>query len=86
MLEEAEMLVERMKADTKVNYEEDWKLLTMFVGGNDLCGSCEVGGGPSATPVFSKYRSKPISHVFNHLNSRYRYSGITGSRILAIEA
>ena len=41
MLSEAEMLVERMKADPKVNYAEDWKLLTMFVGGNDLCGSCE---------------------------------------------
>lgn len=44
MLSEAEDLVERMKADPLVNYLEDWKLLTFFVGGNDLCGSCEVSG------------------------------------------
>ena len=31
-----------MQADPKVNYTHDWKLVTMFVGGNDLCGSCRV--------------------------------------------
>lgn len=41
MLSEAKDLVERMKVDKLVNYEEDWKLLTFLVGGNDLCGSCE---------------------------------------------
>ena len=26
-----------MKADQRVNFEEDWKLVTVLVGGNDLC-------------------------------------------------
>lgn len=54
MFSEAEMLVERMKADEKVNYEEDWKLVTMFVGGNDLCGSCE-----------GKHSAEDYYHWFN---------------------
>lgn len=29
-----------MKADENVNLEEDWKLVTLFIGGNDLCASC----------------------------------------------
>lgn len=40
MPSEARLLIDRMKADTRVDYANDWKLLTMFVGGNDLCASC----------------------------------------------
>jgi len=40
MPSEARKLIDRMKADARVDYENDWKLLTMFVGGNDLCASC----------------------------------------------
>ncbi|KAL5006846.1 hypothetical protein ScPMuIL_015652 [Solemya velum] len=38
---QAHMLVERMKADPTVDFQNDWKLITMFIGGNDLCESCE---------------------------------------------
>ncbi|XP_068089545.1 phospholipase B1, membrane-associated-like [Hyperolius riggenbachi] len=44
MLEQAENLVKalrRMETNKKINYEEDWKLLTIFIGGNDLCGICK---------------------------------------------
>lgn len=34
-------LVERMKCDKKIDFENDWKMITMFVGGNDLCDYCE---------------------------------------------
>ncbi|XP_068088852.1 phospholipase B1, membrane-associated-like isoform X2 [Hyperolius riggenbachi] len=43
MLEQAERLVtalERMASNGSINYAEDWKLLTIFIGGNDLCGVC----------------------------------------------
>ncbi|XP_065487748.1 phospholipase B1, membrane-associated [Caloenas nicobarica] len=33
-------LVDRMKNDTRINFQTDWKLITLFVGGNDLCQSC----------------------------------------------
>jgi phospholipase B1 len=39
---QADNLIEWMKADSRVNFTDDWKLLTMFVGGNDLCAVCET--------------------------------------------
>ncbi|KAM9316187.1 phospholipase B1, membrane-associated [Gastrophryne carolinensis] len=44
MLEQSENLVKalkRMNMTGKINYAEDWKLLTIFIGGNDLCGICK---------------------------------------------
>ncbi|XP_069708716.1 phospholipase B1, membrane-associated [Phaenicophaeus curvirostris] len=34
-------LVDRMKSDTRINLQTDWKLITLFIGGNDLCAFCE---------------------------------------------
>ncbi|KAJ8009356.1 hypothetical protein DPEC_G00088040 [Dallia pectoralis] len=33
-------LVARMTNDSRINFQEDWKLITMFIGGNDLCDFC----------------------------------------------
>ncbi|XP_013799269.2 phospholipase B1, membrane-associated [Apteryx mantelli] len=33
-------LVDRMKNDTRINFQTDWKLVTLFIGGNDLCKFC----------------------------------------------
>lgn len=40
MYDQAVRLIDAMKGDDRINYAEDWKFLTMFVGGNDLCASC----------------------------------------------
>ncbi|XP_045185394.2 phospholipase B1, membrane-associated-like [Mercenaria mercenaria] len=40
MPDQAKTLVDRMKADKNINFEEDWKVITLFVGGNDLCDYC----------------------------------------------
>ncbi|KAM4867303.1 phospholipase B1, membrane-associated [Thomomys bottae] len=37
---QARRLVDLMKNDTSINFQEDWKIITMFIGGNDLCDSC----------------------------------------------
>ena len=37
ILFEAVKMVAKMKADQSVNFEEDWKLVTLLVGVNDLC-------------------------------------------------
>ncbi|XP_050418434.1 phospholipase B1, membrane-associated [Patella vulgata] len=37
---QAIMLVNRMRADANVNFLKDWKIITLFVGGNDLCSYC----------------------------------------------
>uniref|UniRef100_UPI003AAC5A81 phospholipase B1, membrane-associated-like n=1 Tax=Centroberyx gerrardi TaxID=166262 RepID=UPI003AAC5A81 len=33
-------LVARMKNDSRINFESDWKMITIFVGGNDICDYC----------------------------------------------
>ena len=37
ILDEAVEMVAKMKADQRVNFEEDWKVVTLLAGVNDLC-------------------------------------------------
>ncbi|KAM7325108.1 hypothetical protein ACRRTK_015361 [Alexandromys fortis] len=37
---QAQKLVSLMKADTTIDFENDWKIITVFIGGNDLCAAC----------------------------------------------
>ncbi|XP_070578243.1 phospholipase B1, membrane-associated-like [Ptychodera flava] len=37
MVTQARMMIDRMKADKKVDFNNDWKMVTLFVGSNDLC-------------------------------------------------
>eukprot|EP01114_Cavostelium_apophysatum_P016737 TRINITY_DN4819_c0_g1_i1.p1 TRINITY_DN4819_c0_g1~~TRINITY_DN4819_c0_g1_i1.p1 ORF type:complete len:434 (-),score=96.11 TRINITY_DN4819_c0_g1_i1:60-1361(-) len=37
---QATSLVDRIKKDPKVNLQEDWKMITLWVGSNDLCDVC----------------------------------------------
>ncbi|XP_070834676.1 phospholipase B1, membrane-associated [Chaetodon trifascialis] len=34
------VLIDAMKNDSTVDFENDWKLVTLFIGGNDLCQYC----------------------------------------------
>ncbi|XP_032353162.1 phospholipase B1, membrane-associated isoform X2 [Camelus ferus] len=38
---QARRLVDLMKNNTNVNFQEDWKIITLFIGGNDLCDFCD---------------------------------------------
>lgn len=38
---QAVKLVERMKKESNIDFENDWKVITVFVGGNDLCEYCD---------------------------------------------
>ena len=40
MYEQAVSLVKNMKISDKINFQTSWKLITFFIGGNDLCKSC----------------------------------------------
>ncbi|XP_032399522.1 phospholipase B1, membrane-associated [Etheostoma spectabile] len=33
-------LVARMKKNSRINFELDWKVITLFIGGNDMCVHC----------------------------------------------
>lgn len=41
MLAQAKALVNKIKQTNSINFYEGWKLVTMFVGGNDLCKACK---------------------------------------------
>ncbi|XP_028295840.1 phospholipase B1, membrane-associated-like [Gouania willdenowi] len=37
---QVQALVARMKNDSRINFETDWKVISVFIGGNDLCDFC----------------------------------------------
>ncbi|CAN9507949.1 unnamed protein product [Ophioblennius macclurei] len=37
---QVEALVARMKSESSINYGSDWKVITLFIGGNDMCDHC----------------------------------------------
>ncbi|XP_071484273.1 phospholipase B1, membrane-associated-like [Diadema antillarum] len=40
MPKQARRLIDDLKADSRVDMENDWKFITLFIGGNDLCSGC----------------------------------------------
>ncbi|XP_041660847.1 phospholipase B1, membrane-associated-like [Cheilinus undulatus] len=40
VLPQVKALVARMKNDSRINFESDWKVITFFIGGNDICDHC----------------------------------------------
>ena len=41
MLTQAKSLVNLMRQSSRIDFANSWKLVTFFVGGNDLCKSCK---------------------------------------------
>ncbi|XP_033874390.2 phospholipase B1, membrane-associated-like isoform X1 [Acipenser ruthenus] len=50
-------LVDIMKSDQRINFQSDWKVVTLFIGGNDLCNSCIDKVLYSASNFQSRIRS-----------------------------
>ncbi|XP_040916146.1 phospholipase B1, membrane-associated-like [Toxotes jaculatrix] len=40
MVQQVRILVDKMKNDLRIDFHNDWKVITMFVGGNDICDFC----------------------------------------------
>ncbi|CAF0945306.1 unnamed protein product [Rotaria sordida] len=40
MVDQADLLLDRLKNKELCNWNNDWKLITFFIGGNDLCDFC----------------------------------------------
>ncbi|KAJ8340973.1 hypothetical protein SKAU_G00332640 [Synaphobranchus kaupii] len=49
-------LVDKMKNDKSVDFQNDWKVITMFIGGNDLCDFCTDSIYYSADNIISRIR------------------------------
>ncbi|XP_070579245.1 phospholipase B1, membrane-associated-like [Ptychodera flava] len=51
MLDQAEVLIGRMKNMTDVDYDNDWKMVTLFIGGNDLCACSDISAKEFANNI-----------------------------------
>uniref|UniRef100_UPI0037E7CE66 phospholipase B1, membrane-associated-like n=1 Tax=Semicossyphus pulcher TaxID=241346 RepID=UPI0037E7CE66 len=40
MVKQVRVLVNKMKTDPHIDFHNDWKVITMFIGGNDICDFC----------------------------------------------
>ena len=60
-------MVELMRRNVDINMDTDWKIVTLFMGGNDLCRYCNHGiGDPEVSDFCHTADSSRVSMV-NHL-------------------
>lgn len=52
-LRQAKILVRKMKEDPNINVEDDWKMVTVFFGANDLC----------SAQCYNRRNASPFSHA-----------------------
>ena len=46
---QAERLIRLVRHHPRIDAERDWKVVTVMIGGNDICQSCSAGDSPSLT-------------------------------------
>lgn len=56
MPEQTGNLIDRLRSSTEIDFEKDWKLITLFVGGNDLCQYCKDRERSKAENYVSRIR------------------------------
>ncbi|KAM8833327.1 phospholipase B1, membrane-associated [Synchiropus picturatus] len=56
MVDQVRTLVDKMKNDSRIDFHNDWKVITMFVGGNDICDFCTDSLYFSARNVVERIR------------------------------
>ncbi|WP_411026910.1 SGNH/GDSL hydrolase family protein, partial [Salmonella sp. s55044] len=65
---QARTLVATMKDDPSIDFENDWKVVTLFIGGNDLCSWCDSEGNERAhrTPAaFTGYIEESLEILYD---------------------
>jgi len=50
---QAQNLVNKLRADSSINMEQDWKMITLFIGGNNLCAFCNDLNAHSAETMIA---------------------------------
>uniref|UniRef100_A0A8C9R674 Phospholipase B1, membrane-associated-like n=1 Tax=Scleropages formosus TaxID=113540 RepID=A0A8C9R674_SCLFO len=56
MPQQARLVADMMKNDPRIDFHNDWKVITMFIGGNDLCDHCTDSVYYSAENLVSNIR------------------------------
>ncbi|XP_065833664.1 phospholipase B1, membrane-associated-like isoform X2 [Oscarella lobularis] len=67
MLGQAERLVALMQADPDVNIEEDWKVVTLWIGGNDLCQFCNNNNRGATPEEYEEYLTQALDYLHENL-------------------
>jgi len=63
---QANTLVNKMKSDPNVNWANDWKVVTIWIGGNDLCRFCN--GNPEHTAAaYSNSIDQALTVLLNQM-------------------
>lgn len=52
----AKVLVQRIKQDTRINFKKSWKMVTIAIGGNDICSFICTMEEPDSLPRKHKQR------------------------------
>lgn len=74
MPEQARAIITKMQEDESVDFENDWKVVTIFIGGNDLCAWCDSNGNERAhrTPeAFTAYIEEAIQILYDGVGILY---------------
>ena len=64
MIAQAEEMIDLMTRLDEIDIENDWKVITMFIGGNDLCGYCRYGIGDPEVGVLSLRQKAGSAYFF----------------------
>ncbi|CAF0944401.1 unnamed protein product [Adineta ricciae] len=63
---QADLLMKRLKQEELCDWNNDWKMITFFVGGNDLCSFCEDPNITKHTPEqYLSYVRDTIDKLYN---------------------
>lgn len=73
---QAEDLVKRIYADPTIDVANDWKVITLFIGGNDVCEFCK--DRPNYTK--EKYIER-ITKALDHLHDKVKQLQIYSTRL-----
>uniref|UniRef100_A0AAQ5ZM89 Phospholipase B1, membrane-associated n=1 Tax=Amphiprion ocellaris TaxID=80972 RepID=A0AAQ5ZM89_AMPOC len=69
MVQQVRVLVDKMKTDSRIDFHNDWKVITMFIGGNDICDYCTDSVSTSFFPqIFTV-----VSYFVLTLDLRFDY-------------
>ncbi|KAJ8044682.1 Phospholipase B1, membrane-associated [Holothuria leucospilota] len=68
MPEQARAIINKMKEEETIDFDNDWKVITLFIGGNDLCNWCNSQGveRPTRTPeAFTGYIEEALQILYD---------------------
>lgn len=66
MLSQAEWLVASLKTNTKINFNLDWKVLTIWIGSNNLCDVCNDAPNNNADN-FEKHVTTALEYLYTNV-------------------